>query len=118
MENLKLLKDTWKIIERVMKMAKRKGVSWKDVKTELLQDGEFTKAVKEIEPEYELISQIIEARIEQKITQNELAQRVDTKQSNISRLESGDYNPTISFLKKIAEGLSMELHVSFKPKLQ
>jgi len=100
-----------------MKMTKRKGVSWKDVKTELLQDGEFTKAVKALEPEYELISQIIEARIEQKITQDELAQRVDTKQSNISRLESGEYNPTIGFLKKIAEGLSMELHVSLKPKL-
>ena len=98
-------------------MAKRKGVSWKDVKTELLQDGEFANAVKEIEPQYELISQIIEARIEQKITQVELALRMNTKQSNISRLESGEYNPTINFLKKIAESLSMELHVSLKPKL-
>ena len=99
-------------------MAKNKGVSWKDVKTELLEDGEFAKAVKEIEPQYELISQIIEARIEQKITQDELAQRVDTKQSNISRLESGESNPTISFLQKIAEGLGRELHVSLEPKLQ
>lgn len=99
-------------------MAKSKGVSWKDVKTELLKDDEFTKAIKEIEPQYELISQIIEARIDQKITQEELAKRVETKQSNISRLESGESNPTISFLQKIAEGLGKELHVSLKPKLQ
>ena len=97
-------------------MARKKGISWKDVKTELLQDGEFTKAVKEIEPEYELISQIIEARIKQKITQKELAERVKTRQSNISRLEGGEYNPTIGFLNKIAEGLNMELNVSLKPK--
>ena len=99
-------------------MAKRKGVSWKDVKEELLQDKEFSNAYKEIEPEYEVISQIIEARLEQKITQNELAKRIDTKQSNISRLESGESNPTISFLQKIAEGLGKELHVSLKPKLE
>jgi len=102
----------------MIKMAKRKGASWKDVKAELLQDEEFSKAFKEIEPEYEVISQIIEARLEQKITQNELAKRVDTKQSNISRLESGESNPTISFLQKIAEGLGRELHVSLEPKLQ
>ena len=99
-------------------MAKRKGVSWKDIKTELLKDDEFAKAVKEIKPQYEVISQIIEARLKQKITQEELAKRVETKQGNISRLESGECNPTINFLEKVAEGLSMELHVSLKPKLQ
>ncbi|HCJ57449.1 MAG TPA: hypothetical protein DHV55_08855 [Clostridiaceae bacterium] len=37
--------------------------------------------------EYELIRQVIKARKEKNITQAELAMKVGTKQSNISRLE-------------------------------
>ena len=36
------------------------------------------------------------------------------QQSNISRLESGNYNPTINFLKRIAKALGKELYVEFK----
>jgi DNA-binding XRE family transcriptional regulator len=56
---------------------------------------------KALAPEYELIKQIIQARAEQNLTQQELADRTGIKQSNISRLESGHYNPSLEFLKKI-----------------
>ena len=64
--------------------------------------------------EYELIEQIVRARIEQQLTQKEFAQRVGIRQSNISRLESGNYNPSLTFLKKIAHGLHKELHIEFR----
>ncbi|MEQ8187685.1 MAG: helix-turn-helix transcriptional regulator [Candidatus Eremiobacterota bacterium] len=67
-----------------------------------------------LEPEYEMVRQIIKARIELNLSQKELANRVGTKQSNISRLEGGNYNPSIQFLKKVAHGLGKELHISFK----
>ena len=54
-------------------------------------------------PEYELIKQIIEIRNDQEITQKQLAERTGTKQSNISRLEKGEYNPSLKFLKKLAQ---------------
>ena len=60
------------------------------------------------------IRQIISARSEQGITQKELAEQVGIKQSNISRLESGNYNPSLDFLKKIANGLGKELHIEFR----
>jgi predicted transcriptional regulator len=37
-----------------------------------------------------------------------------TKQSSIARLESGDYNPTISFLKKTAKALNSTLKIKMK----
>jgi len=69
---------------------------------------------KALAPEYELIKQIIQARAEQNLTQQELADRTGIKQSNISRLESGHYNPSLEFLKKIANGLGKELHIEFR----
>jgi DNA-binding XRE family transcriptional regulator len=95
-------------------MARKQGVSWAELKEELLKDPETYKEYKELEPEYELISQIIKARLEQNLTQAELAEKAGTRQSNISRLEGGEYNPSLKFLKKIASSLGKELHISFK----
>ena len=75
------------------------GMSFGDVKKQLLLDGEFSKEYEKLKPRYAIISQIIEARKEQNLTQAELAKKVGTQKSNISRLESGNYNPTINFLK-------------------
>ena len=62
-------------------------------------------------PQYELIAQIVKARKENGLTQQELAERIGTKQSNISRLESGDYNPSLDFIIKTAQGLGKEIHI-------
>jgi len=62
--------------------------TWKEVKRDLLKNSEFAKEVENLKPEYELISQIIQFRIEQNLTQEELANKTGIKQSNISRLES------------------------------
>jgi DNA-binding XRE family transcriptional regulator len=45
--------------------------------------------------------------------QKELAEKVGTKQSAISRLENGSYNPSIEFLSKIAHALGKEIQVKF-----
>ena len=57
---------------------------------------------------------MIKARLEQGITQKQLSEMTGIQQSNISRLESGNYNPTINFLKRIAKALGKELYVEFK----
>ncbi len=87
--------------------------NWNEIKEKLLKDEKFKEEVNNLEPEYELIKQIITARIEQSLTQEELAQKIGTKQSNISRLERGKYNPSLSFLKKLAQGLGKDLKISF-----
>ena len=81
---------------------------------EQLKDPAFRQEYKALEPEYEIIRQVLQARNEQNITQKELADRIGIKQSNISRLESGNYNPSLEFLQKIAAGLGKELHIEFR----
>ncbi len=84
-----------------------------DLKTELLKDPEVKKAYDALEPEYKIKRMLIEARIEKNLTQKELAELIGTKQANISRLESGTYNPSIKFLQKVAKSLGKELQINF-----
>ena len=89
-------------------------MNYKEHLKEQLKNPEFYKEYKALEPEYEIIKNIIRARSELKLTQKELADRIGVKQNNISRLERGNYNPSLSFLKKVAKGLDKELHIDFK----
>ena len=77
-------------------------------------DPKLREEYKALAPEYAIIHQIIKARTEQNLTQKELADRMGIRQSNISRLESGTYNPSLDFLKKVAVGLGKELHIEFR----
>ena len=47
------------------------------------------------------------------MTQAELARRVGTQKSNISRLESGNYNPSLDFLVKVARSLGKNVSIKF-----
>ncbi len=88
------------------------GISFEEMKSDMLKDGEFKIEYEKLKPRYEAIEQIIRARKEQNITQAELAKRVGTQKSNISRLESGNYNPSLDFLTKIAESLGKKISVT------
>ena len=59
----------------------------------------------------EIASQLRQVRKEQGMTQARLAEIVGTRKSNISRLESGRYNPSLDFLEKVAGGLGREIEV-------
>lgn len=90
------------------------GISFEEMKANMLKDEEFKVEYDKLRPRYEAIEQIIKARKEQNITQSELAKRVGTQKSNISRLESGSYNPSLDFLIKVAESLGKSLSVQIK----
>ena len=65
-------------------------------------------------PRQEIARQIKEVRKAKGMTQEHLAELVGTKKSNISRLESGRYNPSLDFLVKVASGLGREISVRVK----
>ena len=65
-------------------------------------------------PRQEIARQIKEVRKAKGMTQEHLAELVGTKKSNISRLESGRYNPSLDFLVKVAGGLGREITVRVK----
>lgn len=87
---------------------------WNKVKKEWLKDPGVKKEYDRLAPQYAVISQLIAIRSKKGLTQKELAKRLDTKQSAIARLESGNYNPTLEFLQKTAEALGRKLVISFK----
>lgn len=58
--------------------------------------------------------QYMRARKKQNLTQEGLADRLHVKRPNISRFESGEYNPTIDTLVKMADCLGMNLIIELK----
>ena len=89
----------------------RAGISFEEVKREFMEDEEFAREYERLRPRYELIEQIIIARKEKNLTQSDLAKLVGTQKSNISRFESGNYNPSLDFIIKIAQCLGKELKI-------
>ena len=68
---------------------------------EQLKDPDFKKEWDDIQPEMDVIRAMIDARIEQNLTQKEL--------------ENGTRNPSLKLLKKLASGLGMQLKIEFVP---
>lgn len=81
------------------------------LKNEALKDPKVKEAYDSLELEFSIIRQIINKRLKRGISQKDLAKKIGTKQSAISRLESGRYNPTLSFLSKISEALDSKLEI-------
>lgn len=82
-------------------------------KEELLKDPEVRAEYEALKPEYEVIRALVGARIEQNLTQEQLAQRSGIRQSNISRIESGTCSPTVATLQQLATGMGKKLHIEF-----
>ena len=89
-------------------------MDWDTHKKILLKDPKFRKAYEESQLEYEIARAIIRARIEKGLTQKQLAEKLNTKQSVISRVESANTTPSLSFLKRLAQALNTSLQVQFK----
>ena len=62
-------------------------------------------------PKQIIARQLREVRKAEGMTQQHLAELVGTKKSNISRFESGKYNPSVEFLMKLADGLGKEIQI-------
>lgn len=89
-------------------------MDWDTHKKILLKDPEFRKAYEESRLEYEIARAVIRARIEKGLTQKQLADKLNTKQSVISRVESANTTPSLSLLKRLAQALNTTLQVQFK----
>ena len=89
-------------------------MNWETHKKILLKDPEFRKIYEGSRLEYEIARALIRARIEKKLTQAQLAKKLKTKQTVISRVESGQVTPSLSFLKRLASVLDASLSVQFK----
>ncbi len=83
---------------------------------ELMQDPEFKKEYEALQPEMDIKRAILRARIDAGLTQTELSEKSGISQADISRLEKGTRNPSISLLKRLADAMDTTLHIEFVPK--
>ena len=86
-----------------------------EVKELLFKENPKLKAEYDaLAPIYEIQKQLIRMRLDAKMSQKELADIIGTKQSAISRLEGGTYNPSIELLSKVAHVFGKECHITFE----
>ena len=81
-----------------------------------MQDPEFRKGWEDFQPEFEIMKALSCARDECGLSQKELAKRSGIQQSEISRIESGDRNPSIRILHRLAKAMDRKLEIRFVPK--
>ena len=91
--------------------------SFKEFKKETLQNPDVKKEYELLSPAYELRKQLIKIRKEAGLTQEELANRLNTKKSNISRLENvnSKSSPKLSTIEEYAKVAGFKIEINFKP---
>lgn len=95
-------------------MSKMKFYTFEDHLQELLKNPKFRKEWEESELEYQLSRILIQKRLDKKISQRDLAEKANTTQAVISRIEAMNSNPSIGLLKRLAQALGVKLRVSFE----
>jgi transcriptional regulator with XRE-family HTH domain len=78
-----------------------------------MQDEEYRREYEALEEEFALARAMIEARSKAGLTQEELAERMQTSQSTIARLESGKTMPSGKTLAKLAKATGTRLEIRF-----
>jgi len=98
-----------------MKKEQKKSIkditSYSDLRKKWMKDPDFKKAYDDLEPEFAIVRAMIKMRLKNKMSQKDLAKKLGTKQPAIARFESGAYNPTLSFLKKLSTALGGKLEI-------
>lgn len=84
-----------------------KNVTFEEWEEKLLSTPGFQKVAEELEPGY----QVARLRLQRGLTQKQLADLMGTKQSSIARLESGNSEPSLSFLRRVVQALGGKLEV-------
>ena len=84
---------------------------------ENLKDIEFRQAFEVLQEEYETVDVLLKARKQANLTQEEVAKRMKTTKSAVSRLESSlvneQHSPSLSTLRRYAAALGYKLEISF-----
>jgi len=89
-------------------------MDWQTHKKQLLKDPKFKKALQENRVEYQIARSVIKARLKHQLTQKQLADKLKTQQSVISRVENAQTTTSVSFLKRLANIFNGELKISIR----
>lgn len=86
-------------------------IPFEEIEKRLLADPEVKREYDALEPEFEFAAELLRARRRAGLSQTELAARMNTSQSAIARLESGQTLPSTKTLLRFAEATGSKLHL-------
>jgi len=76
----------------------------------------FSAVYDDLGADYELVRQLLRARMKAGLTQEEVARRMGTTKSAISRLEGvGKHSPSVSTLRRYARAVGCEVELRLVP---
>jgi len=89
-------------------------IPFEELKARLLANPEVQREYDALAPEFEFSAELLRARLRAGLSQAELAARMNTSQSTIARLESGQTLPSTKTLLRFAEatGSKIQLRLS------
>jgi len=82
---------------------------------ERMKDHVFRAEYEALEPEFNIIQAMIDARKKYGLTQKQLSERSGITQADISRIETGEANPSLKTLQRLASGMGMKIRIEFLP---
>ena len=89
----------------------------RDLHREWMKDPEYRREYEALDEEFAMIRALIDARVQAGLTQEQLAEKMETSQSTIARLESGRTMPSGRTLSRYAKATGTNLRISFeRPK--
>lgn len=95
-------------------MKQKKLYSHEELHREWMKDPGFRCEYEKLETEFQIARQIIGARLKKKMTQKDLAEKVNTGQAVISRLEGMNGKPSISLLERVAKALDTKISITIQ----
>ena len=77
--------------------------------------NELKKEQERLELEFSVMQAMIDARKSAGLTQKQLSEKTGITQADISKLESGNANPSLRTLQRLASGMGMKVKREFRP---
>ncbi len=96
------------------------GMTHEKLKEKALARPEVRQEYEALQPEFQLLRRMLQARQQAGLTQEEVAERMGTKRSAVARLETmlstGKHSPSIATLQRYAQAVGSKLDIYFVPE--
>tara|TARA_R110002020_G_scaffold39991_2_gene118299 strand:+ start:998 stop:1285 length:288 start_codon:yes stop_codon:yes gene_type:complete len=86
-----------------------------DLKAKLLDRPDVRAEYEALAQEFSIAEALIRARAEAGMTQEQVADKMQTSQSYVAKLESGRVSPSMKALQRYAAATGARLKISFEP---
>jgi len=92
------------------------GKTHKEVLERALAEKKIRREYEALEPEFELRRALLYLRRDMNITQQELAEMINTKQEYVSRIERGHVEISVPYLARLVKAMGADMEIILKPK--